>query len=189
VTELTLAADASPTEIATLRARLVRLAGGVASGPTPRAPVEPFLVATPLGLDRREALEQGLSVAGVEIGVRTPLAFPAAATALYVSPDDDDEALHRAAAFERLWQWRWEGRAGERWSLASVESFPRLLSAKRALRAEFTSLSVRVATPRRAWIARLHAFHVPDADRVEVEGRLLLSFVHGQGGEAPRHPR
>jgi hypothetical protein len=174
VTELALEADASPAEIAALRARLARLAESLPDGA-----VEPFLIATPLGLEQRAALEQALATTGVEIGSRTPIAFPGAATALYARPGDDDEALHRAAAFERLWQWRWAGHAGERWSLASPESFGRLLSAKRALRAAVPSWPVRVTTPQRVWTARLHAFHVPDADRVEAEARLLLAFLAG----------
>jgi hypothetical protein len=175
VTELALETDATPAEIAALRARLARLAAL-----RPHGPVEPFLVATPLGLERREELEQALAAAGVELGARTPIAFPGAATALYAGPGDDDEALHRAAAFERLWQWRWAGHAGERWSLASRASFARLLSAKRSLRAAVPSWPVRVTTPQRAWIARLHAFHAPDADRLKVEARLLLAFLAGQ---------
>jgi hypothetical protein len=174
VTALELEADASPAEIAALRARLAGLAA-FSRGTT--GPVEPFLVATPLGLDRREALEQALAAAGVEIGERTSIPFPGAATALYAGPGDGDEELHRAAAFERLWRWRWAGRSGERWTLASAEAFARLLAAKRSVRAAVPSWPVRVATPRRAWIARLHAFHAPDPDRLEVEARLLLSFL------------
>lgn len=169
---LALAADASPDEIAAMRARLAHLAT-LAEVPRPEA--GPFLLVTPLGLGRREALEQALAAAGIEISTRTPVAFPSAATAIYVQRADD-EALHRAAAFERLWEARGGG-AAERWALTSMEAFSRLLRAKRALRAAVPSWPARVSTPRRAWVARLHAFHAPDPERLDVEARLLAVIV------------
>jgi hypothetical protein len=135
-------------------------------------------MATPLGLERRDALEQALAAAGVALGkARTPIdPFGAAATALYVR-SDDDETLHRALAFERLWQARWAGVAGERWTLASDEAFARLVQVKREVRAGFPSWAARAVTPQRSWTLRVHAFHVPDAGRVEAEARLLAPYL------------
>jgi hypothetical protein len=162
--------DASPAEIAALRDRLAQLAARAARI---EAPARPFLVVTPRGLAPREAIAEAITAAGVALGgaIEAIDAFPVAATALYVR-DDDEESLHRALAFERLWQARGADH-GERWTLASREAFDRLVAKKRAVRAGFPSWAVRLTTPERAWIARLHAFHVPDPDRLEAESRLL----------------
>jgi hypothetical protein len=79
--------------------------------------------------------------------------------------------------------------AGERWALASDEAFARLVQVKRAVRADFPSWAARAATPRRAWAARLHAFHVPDADRLEVEARLLAVYLAADAAHLPETAR
>jgi hypothetical protein len=174
VTSLAIA-DASPAEIAAIRERLARI-GERARG---EAPSGPFLVATPLGLSRREALEQALAAAGIAIATRAAIAFPAVATALYVRSAADEEELHRAAAFERLWEAWWAAPRAERWTLASADAFTLLLGSKRAIRAAVPSREARVTTPRRTWIVRLHAFHAPDEGRLDLEARIVSALVGG----------
>jgi hypothetical protein len=168
--------DPPPEEIDALRARLSRIAARAAA----IEPGRPFLLVTPLGLARRRDLERALHAAGVPPRRLAPVLFPAAATALYAR-EDDDEALHRAVAYERVWAARFPGGTAERWDLDSAEAFAQLLSAKRAVRAAVPSSAFQVSTPLRSWVLRLHAFHAPDADRLDLESRLLAAIA-GAGG-------
>jgi hypothetical protein len=136
----------------------------------------PFLVVTPLGLLRAEALATALHRLGIGIDARLTLwPWAEAASRLYqreLSP----AAIARAARFEQRWRSLCPADRAQCWRLADATDFPRLLQAKAALRQRFGGVPLGPAAPGEPAF-RLHAFHVPDAEAVAAEAGRLREFL------------
>ena len=146
---------------------------------TATAPSEPpFLVITPLGMPLRTAIEELLASAGVVPASRRPIADWATVSTLIYARTADDERLRVALAFEQLWQSIALSLGAERWNLKSGDDHRQVVALKKSLHQRFGMVRVRVElpgvmlrTPDRC--AHLRAVHVPDAECIDREARIL----------------
>jgi hypothetical protein len=141
----------------------------------------PFLVITPLGMPLRGAIEELLAAEGVAPATRRPVANWATASTLIYARTADDERLRVALAFEQLWRSIALSLGAERWDLKSADDHRRVVGLKKSIHQRLGMVRVRVElpgvtlrTPDRS--AHLRAVHVPDAECIDREARILNSL-------------
>jgi hypothetical protein len=137
-----------------------------------------FLVVTPLGLRREQELLRALLAQRVHVTAREALhSWATAATSLYERPRAERDASV-AERFEVRWRELAPDDVAERWWLASSGDHARLVAAKPALRREFPGVPLDAPRPGEPRFS-LHAFHVPDTGREDLEARRLQPYVVG----------
>jgi len=153
-----------------LLARQVRLRGWLRVTSDQPGPL--VLLVTPLGMPIRRELAAALQQLGIQVRRRRPLSgWSDLSSALYAR-SASRRAARRSLAYVQAWRELADeyGQEAELWWLSPAEAHERLTAAKSALRRRLAPCSeLRV----RWREIRLHAFHVPDADRLGVELALL----------------
>jgi len=127
---------------------------------------EYFMVLTPLGLSHTRQLQRVLAQHDIALSGRAEISdWPATSTLLYLEALDERH-LAKPLAFEALWRRLFPGVAAEYWRLKDRAAYERLVSIKREIRTHFPKLSTEIEICGEMKLASLHAFHVPDPDRV-----------------------
>lgn len=162
-----------------------------------------FCVLTPLGRTFAARLEAALDGVGARVVRKTPIPrWSRVASFLYTRSGDarsggggsgnarsiDAFRVQKAWAYECLWQSRFPEDEAERWEFADEAAYLRLLERKYLVRGLFPSRTITVSTPGFRRRLRLHAFHLPDPGRMEVEGRILERQLCG-ASIVPIQPR
>jgi hypothetical protein len=139
-----------------------------------RVAPRPLTVVTPFGRGCEREIRLALDRLEARVVEETPLReWPRAASALYVRSFDADR-LVIAAAYEEAWR-RFPDVA-QVWFLDGMESHARLAASKHAIRASLPTSEREVVFEGRTLMVDLHAFHVPDAERLGDELAILERF-------------
>jgi hypothetical protein len=167
--------SASELELALRRLRAARELAE--RGPTDRPPVSapPFVVVTPAGLRRIQALERDLAIRGIAVRERRTLeAWSHAASALLPGALDAP-SIAGALVLEEVWRGLFPRDAAELWILADDRALERARAWREGLRASLRGVQVTLQALHASREIELRALHVPDSDAVEREWSVLTA--------------
>ncbi|HYF48428.1 MAG TPA: hypothetical protein VEJ63_03430 [Planctomycetota bacterium] len=149
---------------------------------------EYFLVVTPLGLPHAFELQTCLDELKIGVSSRLRLPdWPRISSLLYVDTLDDRH-LVKALAFEILWRKQFTEHDAEYWGLASAADYARLVALKRVIRPRFPKIKTQVTVLGELKLSSLHAFHVPDPERVLSDAAILAELLRADQAGLGLHP-
>lgn len=153
-------------------ARQVRLRGWLRVRSREAGPL--FLIVTPLGMTVRRELAAALLELGIHVVRRRPLSSYADLSSALYARSASRTAARRSLTYVQAWRELADdyGEDAELWWLTPPEAHGRLEAAKRELRLRLApGPELRVRWRR----LTLHAFHLPDFDRLGIELKLVES--------------
>ena len=137
----------------------------------------PFLVVTPLGLEKKDELGRLIRTQGIQIArTRKIHDWAAISTPLYSRKKNGDRII-KASCYEAVWKELFKAGSAEIWILNDVDDYRKLVKAKSDLRNAIGSQKFRVSLchqgQKQIITLNLHPFHVPDEDHLKREWNIL----------------
>lgn len=154
-----------------------------------RRPGKFFLCVTPYGCAQKARFLQLLRDAKISILPETRLLPDWGDLSAFLYSDSlSDYVIEKAWAYRLLWREFHPGAHAEQWMLKSRKDYVHIRRIKYELRSKLNSFALPVELPAFARDLHFHAFHLPDEERMTLEGAILDRLVEGAQPER-RKPR